>query len=196
MAYATEITIGTGSKMSANYQSNEFQVSLTYQLERGDTDLAQLAEEKAAEVENLHGLIRQRVLALRQKPVVEKSIIEKSNSNKATSNGAAPPDKSENDKFETDKSETVNPPIESSSEKSSHGDPPITTAQKRVVEKLVERCTMSDEELQKLLVCRYGHNAVSNLTNRQAGLLIADLQCRIQRLTDETDKETISEPAT
>ncbi len=114
MAYPTEITIGTGSKMSANYQSNEFQVSLTYQLERDDVDLAQLAEEKAAEVENLHSLIRRRMLALRQNAVVEKP-----GSAKAASNGAARQNK---------------PP-----EKSSPGDPPITEAQKRVVSKLVER---------------------------------------------------------
>ena len=184
MAYPTEITIGTGSKMSANFQSNEFQVSLTYQLERGDVDLAQLAEEKAAEVENLHGLIRQRILALRQKPVVEKSATDRT----TASNGAAPPGKPEKDKTP----ETDRPLEKSSPEKSSRGDPPITTAQNRVVEKLVERCKISDDELQKLLVCRFGHNTVSDLTNRQAGLLIADLQRRLQR--SETENNEIAPP--
>lgn len=39
MAFVTEMTIGTSSKMSANFQSQDFNVSLTYQLERDNIDL-------------------------------------------------------------------------------------------------------------------------------------------------------------
>jgi hypothetical protein len=54
MAYATEITMGTGSKVSVNYQSQEVNVGVTYQLEREDENLLELVESKAAEVESAH----------------------------------------------------------------------------------------------------------------------------------------------
>lgn len=54
MAFATQITITTGSKVSANFQSQEVNIGVTYQLERGDEDLLAVADAKAAEVESVH----------------------------------------------------------------------------------------------------------------------------------------------
>jgi len=45
MAYATQMTLGTGNKVSVNYQSQEHSVSVTYQLEREDTNLLQVVQE-------------------------------------------------------------------------------------------------------------------------------------------------------
>jgi hypothetical protein len=54
MAHAVEITLGTGNKVSLNCQSQEVSVSITYQLEREDTDVLQVVEEKATEVAQAH----------------------------------------------------------------------------------------------------------------------------------------------
>lgn len=54
MAFATELTIGTGNKVSLNYQSHEVSVSVTYQLEREDSDVVAVVKEKTAELAQAH----------------------------------------------------------------------------------------------------------------------------------------------
>jgi len=61
MAYAVEVTIGTGNKVSLNYQSQEVNVSLTYKLEREDRDVLALVREKADELVRAHALAWKRV---------------------------------------------------------------------------------------------------------------------------------------
>lgn len=174
MAFATEITIGTGSKMSANFQSQDFAVSLTYQLERDDVDLVQIAEEKAIEVEMLHSVIRRQILHSRSQPAPEMPTDSKPQTNsKSATNGAAP--------------EEINPAPPEMLE--THREAAITAAQKRVVEKLVARAGLQDNELKNLLACRFGHNATEELTQRQGRMLIADLQRRIQRLQINTGSD-------
>ncbi len=57
MAYPVQVTLGTGNKVSVNYQSQEVSVSVTYQLERGEDDLLSVAHEKADEVVAAHGVV-------------------------------------------------------------------------------------------------------------------------------------------
>ena len=54
MAYATQMTISTGNKVSLNYQSQEVSVTLTYQLEREDSDLLHVVREKTMELAQAH----------------------------------------------------------------------------------------------------------------------------------------------
>ena len=61
MAYAVEVTISTGNKISLNYQSQEVNVSLTYRLEREDTDVLAVVEDKADELVRAHALAWKRV---------------------------------------------------------------------------------------------------------------------------------------
>ena len=61
MAYAVEITLGTGNKVSLNYQSQEVNVSLTYKLEREDTDVMEVVRDKADELVRAHTLAWKRV---------------------------------------------------------------------------------------------------------------------------------------
>jgi hypothetical protein len=61
MAYAIQLTIGTASKVSLNFQSQEVNVSLTYQLEREDTDVLQAVQERAVEVAEAHRAAWQRI---------------------------------------------------------------------------------------------------------------------------------------
>jgi hypothetical protein len=180
MAFATEITIGTGSKMSANYQSNEFNVSLTYQLERDDVDLLEIAEEKAAEVETLHTAIRRKILQLRVQPVMD-----------AKGNGTqqSSPHPAANGSTTTQVAVSSQVAVPASPAPGMQHEASITEAQKRVASKLVERADLTGNELEKLLSCRFGRRAVAELTQRQGRMLIADLQRRIQRLNTKTDSD-------
>lgn len=54
MAYATELTLTTGNKVSLNYQSHEVSVSVIYQLEREDSDVVAVVREKTAELAEAH----------------------------------------------------------------------------------------------------------------------------------------------
>ena len=65
MAYVTAVTIGTSNKVSVDYQSQEVNVSVTFQLERTDGDLVSFVEDKAAEVERAHSGIWRRIRELR-----------------------------------------------------------------------------------------------------------------------------------
>jgi len=78
MAYAVEITLGTGNKVSLNYQSQEVNVSITYQLEREDTDVLALVGDKADELVRAHALAWKRVKeGERPEPVKEeKTLVE------------------------------------------------------------------------------------------------------------------------
>lgn len=56
MAYPVEITLGMGNKVSLNYQSHEVNVAITYQLEREDTNVLVVAQEKTRELVAAHAL--------------------------------------------------------------------------------------------------------------------------------------------
>ncbi len=71
MAYAVEVTIGTGNKVSLNYQSQEVGVSLTYKLEREDTDVLAIVQDKADELVRAHVLACKRVKE-EEKPAPQK----------------------------------------------------------------------------------------------------------------------------
>jgi len=76
MAYAVEITLGTGNKVSLNYQSQEVNVSLTYKLEREDKDVLAVVEDKANELVRAHALAWKRVKeGERPEPVKEEEIL-------------------------------------------------------------------------------------------------------------------------
>ncbi len=61
MAYAVEVTIGTGNKVSLNYQSQEVNISVTYRLEREDKDVLAVVRDKADELVRAHALAWKRV---------------------------------------------------------------------------------------------------------------------------------------
>ena len=65
MAFVTQVSIGTSQKVSVDYQSQEVSVSVTYSLEREDTDLLAFVSEKTTEVERAHAAIRQRIKEMR-----------------------------------------------------------------------------------------------------------------------------------
>ena len=76
MAHVTAVTIGHTDRVSANYQSQEVSVSVTFQLERSDDDLQAFVEDKAAEVESAHGTIWRRIRELREQRKAEAAAAE------------------------------------------------------------------------------------------------------------------------
>ena len=57
MAFPVQVTLGTGNKVSVNYQSQEVNVAVTYQLEHGENDLLAVARDKAGEVMAVHKIL-------------------------------------------------------------------------------------------------------------------------------------------
>lgn len=56
MAYPIQVTLSTGNKVSLNYQSQEVSITLTYQLEREDSHVLALVQEKTKELAQAHQL--------------------------------------------------------------------------------------------------------------------------------------------
>lgn len=56
MAFPIQLTLSTGNKVSLNYQTRDVAVSLTYQLEREDTDVLQVVKQKTQELAQAHRL--------------------------------------------------------------------------------------------------------------------------------------------
>lgn len=65
MAHPITITLGTGNKVSADYQSQEAHITVTYELERHETDIQVIVLEKAEEIESLHSAFWRRMRDIR-----------------------------------------------------------------------------------------------------------------------------------
>src|SRR5258708_28879240 len=65
MSQIASFTIGTANKGSADWQSQEAHMSVTYVTEHGETDLQKLIEEKSPELEQAHSLLWRRIREIR-----------------------------------------------------------------------------------------------------------------------------------
>ena len=190
MAVVTNLTIGTSTKMSVNYQSHEISVTVSYELERQDSDLMKLVEEKAAEVEKAHRSIWRRIRDLRAQEKSEDA------STPAATTEAEPLQAAE----ECSNGETgppVTPPEGASSPSGNNGalykeapasEAMITAPQRRAIEALAGRAQITDEELRRRMQARFGKSEVEDLTKRQASMLLAELQ------RSEREHERVSAP--
>ena len=160
MAYPIQLTIGTGNKVSVNYQSQEVNVSVTYQLESEDTDLLHFARDKASEVAAVHGI------AWKQ---MQGNIQSKSTTRTKTKSSD-----------ETDSiSEAVPRKVETAAEEVS--ETPITGGQLTALEALTAQANWSEEQMRETLRERFDKAELSELTTAQAAQLLLDLQ-RAERL--------------
>lgn len=179
MAQATSLTIGTSRKVSANYQSHEVSVAVSYDVERGDPDLLQLAAQKASEVEQVYQAVSSRLRGeqteeARRQPL---SLVRDDGADEAPSStpGEAPD----------------SPPAEPSPAESPSGEPDYfaedgsgsataealaTKAQVRAVHALGARLNMSRVELQELLRVRFGITEAEQLRKSQATAMLLELQ--------------------
>lgn len=187
MAYATEITISTGSKVSVNYQSQEVQVGVTYQLEREDQDLMQLVTSKASEVERAHRRLWKQVKAERERQVEG----ENDNGGHANGNGL-PASNGSNGHAENGRNHESTHghngngyySEEGASANGSSGyhgsgngrSSNLTDVQGRAIESIAKNLGMGTDELQRLMEVRCGKSHLPDLSKQQASQLIQELQ--------------------
>jgi hypothetical protein len=188
MAYATQITIGTGRKVSVNYQSQEVQVGVTYQLEREDQNLLQLVEAKAAEIETVHRRLWKKLKAERAQQ--EASPEDNGNgalpqreeyagyqNGESRNNGYSSSGHSQNG--HSDENGSFNGYHESNGSRSNGA--AITEPQERAIYALTKKIQMDPEEVERTLRMRFEKTHIQQLSKREASQFIDELQ-RKQRI--------------
>lgn len=151
MAYAVRLTISTASKVSQGTQSQEVGVSLTYELERDDTDLMQVVEQKAAEVARAHNKTWRRIRDERKREARD-------------GKGGAP-------SAESDPS-----PSDSSPEAEEALSPPSTSVQQNAIRRLLDQAGLSDEQVAEAAQMRFASDDLASLTVAQAARVLLALQ--------------------
>ena len=165
MAYPIQLSIGTGNKVSVNYQSQEVNVSVTYQLESEDTDLLKFARDKASEVASVHGVAWEKCQAnTRAKTATRKKA-------KSSDETDAKPESAPQN-MEPKAAESV-------------PQTPITDGQLMALEALTAQAAWSQERTRETLQDRFNKAELSELTMAQAAQLLLDLQ-RAERLKTQT----------
>ena len=161
MAYPVQLTIGTGNKVSINYQSQEVNVSVTYQLESEDTDLLKFARDKANEVAAVHSIAWKQMQGNVQAKSATRTKVKSSDETDSTP--------------ELD-SQKATPVMEDSVPET-----PITDGQLAALEALTAQADWSEEQTRETLRERFEKDELSELTTAQAAQLLLDLQ-RAERL--------------
>ena len=165
MAYPIQLSIGTGNKVSVNYQSQEVNVSVTYQLESEDTDLLKFARDKASEVAAVHGIAWKQMQGNAQAKSTTRT--KAKSSDEADSKPEIAPQK-------------VEPKVEESLPQS-----PITDGQLAALEALTAQADWSEEQTRETLRERFNKAELSELSTAQAAQMLLDLQ-RAERLKTQT----------
>ena len=161
MAYPIQLTIGTGNKVSVNYQSQEVNVSVTYQLESEDTDLLHFARDKASEVAAVHGIAWKQMQGNAQAKTATRTKV-KSSDEPDSKPELAP--------------QNAIPKTENSAPQS-----PITDGQLAALEALTDQADWSEEQTRETLRERFDKAELSELRTAQAAQLLLELQ-RAERL--------------
>ena len=163
MAYAVQLTISTGNKVSLNYQSQEVAVSLCYQLEREDTDLMQVVEEKSAEVAKAQRKARTRI---RDEKLRE-------------ANNAASNDERESEIASQSPSESLaseeHPASNQNADAETEGES-STYSQQVAIRRLLDVAQLSDEEVGERVQVSFSPESLSLLTKHQASQVLLVLQ--------------------
>lgn len=199
MAFPVRVTLGMSVKSSADYQSEEVTLIVSWELERSDTDLQKLVAEKAEELKEAHATLCQRLKGQRQ-------IGEKQFSEKLEAVGLRGRRKKRFEVEGEDDSERLATEMEGVKEEerveeTSHTVPtsplsttsppdpnqPLTEPQKRAVLLLAER-VMGKEKIPEFLKEVTGKEDISALTWLEAATVIAQLQ---KALRAKRAKETV-----
>ena len=161
MAYPIQLTIGTGNKVSVNYQSQEVNVSVTYQLESEDTNVLNFARDKASEIAAVHGIAWEQIRGEKQAKTATLKKVK--TSDETDVNPEATPQKTEQT-------------AEDSLPKSL-----LTDGQLAALEALTAQADWSEDHMEETLRDRFGKAELSELSTVQAAQLLLDLQ-RAERL--------------
>lgn len=184
MAYATQITISTGSKVSVNYQSNEVQVGVTYQLEREDENLLQLVESKAAEVEAAHRRLWKTLKTERLQQQEQPDGQPQESANGYSQNGKSrdrqTDDSNNGNGYRQNQRNGDGNGYHNGYRPDSNGTAMITEAQQRAVYALVNKMQMDAEEVERTLRMRFDKSHLPELTKRQASQFIDELQHKLR----------------
>ena len=175
MAIATEVTISTGTKVTFNYQSREVGVSLTYQLEREDTDVLELVREKAGEVARAHQAVWQKMRDEKksQKQSASRNGQATAKRSAVTTNGAKPTEE-EFSVAQAKATVEVEQKDDESDDELTHV--PSSEAQRRALIALFNASSLTDNEFETLLQERFGWSTVDELSHPQASRLLVELQ--------------------
>lgn len=147
MAYAVEVTLSTGNKVSLNTQSQEVSVSITYQLEREDTDVLAVVQEKAGELVEAHALARKRVKESARLPARE-----------------------------VDQKEETSPLQADVQEKTQEREKRATPMQTQLIRSLGQQAGYSEDEMKKRIQEAFGGCDVpEDLSHSQAAALLVQL---------------------
>jgi hypothetical protein len=163
MAYAIQATIGAGNKVSLNYQSQEVNVSLTYQLERQDTDVLHVIQEKAEEVARAHQAAWQRIHDVKVEGNAENR--QKSPASDPPSAGATAPGAGE-------------AALEAQAAASTAADEVATAGQQAALRALLTHTGVSDEQVREKLQADFSCSGIEELTRQQASQWLLQLQRR------------------
>ncbi len=161
MAYPIQLTIGTGNKVSVNYQSQEVNVSVTYQLESEDNDLLSFARDKAGEIAAVHGIAWKQIQGEEK---IENTAQKKTKSSE-----------------ETDSKPEMTPQKAESKDEESLPESPLTDGQLAALEALTAQADWSGEQARETLGERFDKAELNELSTVQAAQLLLDLQ-RAERL--------------
>ena len=168
MAYATQITISTGNRVSLNYQSQEVSVTLTYQLEREDSDVLRLVSEKSGELAQAHQTAWQ---TLRDAKVAAAApVVPVAEPNAAVETATMPA---------TEVAPAIVEAVSNPAAAEIASDeiaPPIAAAQAAALSLLLNQAGWSDEQRQAHLRERFGCGSIEGLTAPQAAQWLLEMQ--------------------
>jgi len=185
VAIVTTVSIGTGNKVSVDYQSQEVTVNVTYELGRDDADLLAFVAEKAGEVEEAHSAIWRRIREARSADKASEGKTNPPNGDRDTND--SPLSFSRRERAGRQRGATgVDPAVEPDegsvldSEERAHAEDgsACSAAQQRAILSLANLARLSDASLAEALSARYSKTAVEQLTKSEAARFLMDLQRR------------------
>lgn len=182
MAHAVQITIAAGNKVSLNYQSQEVEVSVTYQLEREDNDLLAVFRDKAEEVARAHKVAWHHVHNVRAKGAVnEKGKDDTAPAPRVTMKGDQPAEGSQATQPSAAESseEPIAPSADDASPDEDHEeavDEVASESQRTAIKTILRHSGWSDEQMNEHLSAHYSVSAIEFLTRRQASQWLLELQ--------------------
>lgn len=193
MAFPVRLTLGLSVKTSADFQSEEVSLIVSWELERKDTDLQKVVAEKTEELEGAFALFRQRLQDLkgaREKGQLPSPTVKGRRKGKEGAKGEEGKDDAERLAAEMaagEETPTPSPQGQPSLEASpvplpsSPPDPhrPLTEPQKQAVLLLADR-VIGREKLASFLQEVTGKDDLSALTWLEAATVIAQLQKRLR----------------
>jgi hypothetical protein len=189
MAYATQVTIGTGNKVSINYQSQDVSVSVTYELEREDTDVLVVAREKSGEVAAAHRIAWEHI---RDEKVSQSKVNLNKHSEKIDSGTDGDEARleavsSEPGQAPTELPAESNVALEMEEEHTASPVPniPLTGGQLAAIEALLVQAGWSQSQIEDHLLDQFGKAELVELSTAEATQMLLQLQ-REERLKTQS----------